>query len=433
MEEVKNKLKSTDNKEKKHSADFGLRILAVVCAIIIWFALSITQYPTISRTINNVHVTFDTEGSVAAEKGLSVLNLNEIKDLTVDVEIKGMNYEIGGYTADDLIASVNLDNVTKEGSYTLDIEVKSTHSTDRCTVVSVTPSTVSVNFDRITEKTVALTAEAPLISAVEGYTLKGTTVTPAEITVQGAEKDLENLSKAVVQIAKSEKIQDDTTISTDKIVFYDADDNALDSSKFTIKEETDFDVKFTVYKKKTANLKVDISGCPENFDVNSLPITFSQDKISVISPNLNAGDTETITVGTIPLSSINLNNSFDFDIPIASGEINQTGNDVVTVTFNNTGYSSKTFTIDSDRISVKNSPLGRKTSIETQKLTNVEIYGPEEIISKLSDSDIYAEINLSDIVDTGSYSREAIIYAKGYNNVWCYGKHDVQVVVDESE
>ena len=69
---------------------------------------------------------FSLDGTQAKEKGLSALNY---KDISVDVEIKGMNYEIGSYTAADLVATVNLDDVTKEGTYDLDIDVKSSHST----------------------------------------------------------------------------------------------------------------------------------------------------------------------------------------------------------------------------------------------------------------------------------------------------------------
>ena len=114
-----------------------------------------------------------------------------------------MNYEIGSYTAADLVATVNLDDVTKEGTYDLDIDVKSSHSTDKVTVVSVNPDTVSVEFDRLTTKTIPLTAEAPLISAEEGYILKETTTSPSEITVEGPKNDLDNISKAVAQISKS--------------------------------------------------------------------------------------------------------------------------------------------------------------------------------------------------------------------------------------
>ena len=190
-------------KENRHGADFGLRILSIIIAVIIWFALSITQYPTINKTITNVPVVFSLDGTQAKEKGLSALNY---KDISVDVEIKGMNYEIGSYTAADLVATVNLDDVTKEGTYDLDIDVKSSHSTDKVTVVSVNPDTVSVEFDRLTTKTIPLTAEAPLISAEEGYILKETTTSPSEITVEGPKNDLDNISKAVAQISKSKKI-----------------------------------------------------------------------------------------------------------------------------------------------------------------------------------------------------------------------------------
>ncbi|WP_295210351.1 CdaR family protein [Ruminococcus sp.] len=422
------KVKKT-KKERKHGADFGLRILSIIIAVIIWFALSITQYPTINKTITNVPVVFSLDGTAAQDKGLSALNY---KDISVDVEIKGMNYEIGGYTASDLVASVNLDGVTKEGTYDLDIEVKSTHSTDKVTVVSVTPDTVSVDFDRLTTKTVPLSAEAPLISAEEGYILKDTNVTPSEITVEGPKNELDSISKAVAQISKSKKITEDTTINTQDIVFYDDDDNVVDSSKLEIKDAKSVDVNFVVFKKKTAELKVDITNCLDSFDVSSLPMKLSETEISVVSPNLDDSDKEVLHVGTIDLSDIDLDKSFSFKIPLNAGEINMNGDEQVKVTFDPTGYTYKEFSITSDHIVVKGKPSGKKTTVETKKLSNVRVYGPEDIINKLSDDDLYAQIDLSDIIDSGSYARQAIIYSPTYNNVWGYGNNEIQVVVADS-
>ena len=109
--------------KKKHGADFGLRIVAVIAAIIVWLILSITQYPTINRKISDVPVTLSLEGTIAKEKGLSALNFN---DLTVDVEIQGMNYEIGSYAASDLTATVDVSSVTKKGTYKIKVKVMST-------------------------------------------------------------------------------------------------------------------------------------------------------------------------------------------------------------------------------------------------------------------------------------------------------------------
>ena len=76
-------------------------------------------------------------------------------------------------------------------------------------------------------------------------------------------------------------------------------------------------------------------------------------------------------------------------------------------------------------------PSGKSTEIETKKLTNVKVYGPEDVINKLKDSDLYAQVNLSDIIDSGSYAREAIIYSPTYNNVWGFGKNEIQIVVSD--
>ena len=430
MEEVTQKLHfKKENKPKQKGTDFGLKILAVVLAVIVWFILSITQYPIISKTITNVQVTFSTVGTKAEEKGLSPINY---KQISVDVEIKGMNYEIGNYTSDDLIATVNLDKVTQEGRYDLEIDVKSTHSADKCTIVSVSPSTVTVDFDRMTSKTVEVIPEAPMIRAEEGYTLrdKGTTVSPSEITVSGAKNDVENIDKAVAKITKSKVLKADTTINTSDIIFYDADDNVLDSSKFEIEGEKNFSVNFQVYKKKTANLKLNITGCPDNFDVSSLPISMSEEQISVISPNLADENTETIEVGTLPLSSISPDKEFTYQIKLNSGEINMNGIETVKVTFNKEGYTSKKFTISADHIKTVNKSSKSNARIETKKLTNVEIYGPTEIINKLTNNDIYAQVDLSDVYDTGSYTRNALVYVPDYDNVWCYGTNEVQVVVE---
>ena len=48
-------------KENRHGADFGLRILSIIIAVIIWFALSITQYPTINLSL--IHISEPTRRS----------------------------------------------------------------------------------------------------------------------------------------------------------------------------------------------------------------------------------------------------------------------------------------------------------------------------------------------------------------------------------
>jgi YbbR domain-containing protein len=433
MEEVKENVKNTGiSKKIKNIKDKGtdltLRILAFIIAVIIWFIMSITQFPTINKTIAGVHVDFNMEGTMAEDKGLAALNY---KDITVDVEIRGMNYEIGTYTENDLIATVNLNDVTKEGTYTLDIDVKSSHTADRCTIVSVSPESIEVDFDRITQRNIEVTAEAPLVSAEEGYTLKETSVSPKEISVGGPKNELDKIDRVTARITKSKKLSEDISIKAEDLVFYDADGNKLDSSKFSISNASEFDVKFIIYKKKVLNLSVNIAGAPDGFDVSSIPMQLSEDKVSVITPHLDEPDEEDISLGNIPLTSIDLTKKFTFKIPLNTGEVNMSGNDIITASFDKEGYSSASFTLDADNIDIIGAPSEFTSEIDNEKLPNVVLYGPTEVVESLTNEDIYAKVSLDDIKEVGSYTKDIKIYAKGKNNVWCYGTNEVQITVSK--
>lgn len=414
---------------RKHGNDFVLRILSIIIAVIIWFALSITQYPTISRSISNIPVTFSLDGTQAEEKGLSVLNKEDIEDISVDVEIKGMNYEIGGYTASDLIASVDLSSVTKEGTYELDIDVRSSHPTDRVTITSITPATVSVSFDRITEKTIPVTVDAPLVTAEEGYTLRDTTVTPNELTIEGPQNEIDKISKATIDLKTSMKITEETIINTDTFTFYDEDDNVVTPNGVTLKNTKSFDVDFVVYKKKTLCLNVAFENTSTTFDKSSLPMTLSEDELSVATPDLESEGEEDITIGTIDLTEVDLTNKYTFVVPLDDDEVNMSGEDQVTVSFDPTGYSSKEMTVSSDNFVLLNKPSGKDITFETKKLSGVTVYGPESVISKLTAEDLYMQVDLSGVQANGSYSKLGIVYSPKYNNIWGYGSNELQVVI----
>lgn len=421
MEKIK-KIKFSNNAE----SDFMLRILAIIIAVIIWVVLSITQYPTTTVQVSNVPVVFSMDGTNAENNGLSPTNY---KNITVNVEIKGMKYEIGGYTDKDLTATVNMDQVTKEGAYLLDIDVKSIHSSDQCTIVSVSPSTIEVNFQKMSEKSFDIQAEAPYISAEKGLTLNNAEISPSNVTIKGSEKDVSQIDKITAKISESRTLSENTTITTSDLVFYDKNNKEISPDKFSVLNNKNFDVTFLLYRKKNMKLNVDFTDCPTGFNASSLPYKLSHDTVSVISPNIDDDSPAVLTIGSIAISDINLTKDFEFKINLADGDENLDTFDKVKVTFDSSNYSSKKFTLTSDNFKIINQPSGRKVTFDTQKLTGVTIFGPESVIDSLSDDDLVAEVDLKGVEKTGSIKKELTIYAPKYNNVWCYGKHNAQVVI----
>ena len=421
MEKVKNK-----GLAAKLGSDLGQRILAVVLAVIIWMILSITQYPTISKTVSSVPVDLTLSGTIAEEKGLSALNY---KDISVDVVIEGMNYEIGSYSANDLTATVDVTPVTKKGTYKLDIDVKSAHSADRISILSISPETVEVQFDTITSKEFDISPSAPNISAEEGYSLGAISCTPSKITITGADNDLDEIAKAYAVFDKTMSLSDDTPLTTNKVVLYDKNDNVLDSSLYQFTDD-EYTLSVPIYKKKTGNLKVEFSGVPSNFDLSTINYSISDDPIAILSSDLEDQSEEDIVVGTIPLSEIDLARTYTFDIPFSAGESSADSISTVNVTFDDEGFTSKTFDIPKSQFTVVNRPSGKDVSFDTAKLTEVTIYGPKETLKKLKASNLTAQIDLSDVgSSTGSMIKTATIYSKEYNNVWCYGTNEIQITI----
>lgn len=422
MEKI-NKIKSFINFE----SDFFLRILAIIIAIIIWVVLSITQYPTTTLKISSVPVIFSLDGTVAQEKGLRAVGYD---DITTTVEIKGMKYEIGGYTEKDLTASINLDDVTKEGTYSLPIVAKSAHSSDQCEILSCYPNTVKVTFEHYAEKSFDIEAEAPNVSAADGLILKKSVVTPSQVTVTGSDANLEKISKVTAKVKEEKTLTEDTTISTSNIVFYDSDNNVLSSDDYSVDNEN-FEVKFSLYKKKSVTLNVDFKECPPGFDTGSLPYKLSTQKVDVLSSDLDDSKATVKTVGTIDLTNVNLKKTFEFEIPFEKEEENLSSESTVKVTFDDSKYTTKSFTISKSDFTLTNKLSNKKASVDTPDSIKVTMVGPTSVMDKLEESDLTAEIDLSDVSTAGSVTKKITVYSKKYNKIWCYGTNEAQVEISD--
>ena len=212
---------------------------------------------------------------------------------------------------------------------------------------------------------------------------------------------------------------------------YDSGDHKLDNSNYNVKDNNNFNVDFVVYKQKTYDLKVNITGTPEGFDKSILPVKLSKDSISVITPDLNAPDNETVEIGSIPLNTVNFSKTYNFDVPLKDGEINTSGSGNIKVSFDKEGFTSGDFTLYADNIDIIGAPAALESVIDPDKLPTVTLYGTEEAINDLSDNDVHATVQLTDIKGTGTYPKEAKIYIDGQNNIWSVGTTEVQIIVSK--
>ncbi|MBQ8378139.1 MAG: hypothetical protein IJX42_03300 [Oscillospiraceae bacterium] len=411
-------------KSSKSKNNMMLKIVSVVLAVVLWIILSITMFPTIYTTVYDVPVKLDISGTFADENGLSVVNFNE--NTTVDVKLSGMRYEIGNYSADDLVASVEVKDVFSDGTYELAISVKSAHGDD-FNIVKVTPSTCKVKFDYNQSREFPIEVEYTGISADEGYVLKTPVCEPETITISGPENEISKINRAVV-LVKGNKQKLTETFSTDdtEIVLYSNNGDVMDKSDFEFSTES-FNVTFPVFMSKSVPFSINVKQQGNKFDASSLKFTFDPETINVQSTK-DISLVEKIDVGSVNLNEISLDSEFEFDVTLENDIINASGIDKVTAKLDSTGLVSKKFTIDQSNIRILNKPANKAITVNTEKITDVTLIGPKDVMSKLTNIDVVAEYSMqAHSIENGNVEVQATIYAQGYDDVWYSG--DVKYII----
>lgn len=410
---------------KAPKSDIFLRIYAVIFAILFWFIISITLYPTITKTISNISISpINTEGTTAHDYNLSAVHLSEKK---ISATIFGKRYDIGDISADDLEAVVDISNVVKPGEYNLDIKVVSKKN-KKMEVKDISPKSVKVTFDSVIEREFAVGIEAPEISAADGYLMEPITCSPETIKVSGPKEEMDKITKVLVRTEEKKKLTESQSISSSDIFVYNGE-TILDKSHFTFNVDK-IQLRIPVLMEKKLPFRLDIQNAPPNFDTKALKYSFSSSEISIAAPASSMATLGEIHLGYLNLSQVDLNSKFDFNVNLPANYKNLSGVEKVTVDFNWDYYDSKIISLERSKIFVINASNKYNYNIKTKKITNIKIIGPKSVISSINENNIIAELDLLDQdLSESSYVKNVRIYSPDSNNVWAYGQYTVALDV----
>lgn len=408
-------------------------LFSALIAVVLWFVLVLTAFPEISIVIKDVPVDYSLEGSYADVAGLSIVSRGNDK---VNVKLSGLRYVIGDYTADDIKVSINLDAVRTSGSYELALNVSAIDG-DEFTVTEIGPETVHVEFDYLITKTFSvadgtLAADLANVKAAPGYILDAdeVTITPNTVTISGPKDYVDQVTSCVISF-DDEYVFNRSTNSSDTTVVLYSNGAVFENRKVTLNTDT-FNVLVPVYMKKALNLDVEVQPSFDGFDLSSLKYMISPPGITVRTQDESVANLSEIFLGYIDLRQVGLDSVFDFVIPESDRYTNISGTETAKVTFDLDGYSSKVITVPNSQIYVINVPDNFRCVAEQEKIRNITVIGPAEIIDQIDASDVVAQIDLLDYnVSQGDQFFTATIYLPNYNNVWCTGIHKVYCSISE--
>lgn len=409
---------------KKPSA---VAVFSLALAIVSWYVVVYSISPTDDKELSGVPVQINLPAT-------SDLNIVEGGDATVTVKVEGMRYNIGNLTSDEVGLRAVLTNVSRPGSYELKIEAIKPLN-DRYEVISIYPESINVTFDREVTRELVIEQQITGISVPdEGYLLGAISIEPGTVTIQGPEKDVDRIERAVVTTQLDEPFTASETLTL-PILFLDANGQEVKTKANGGYISTSYDtttVHIPVLEVVELPLTVSFVNVPDEFPIKRLEYTLSNNSITVAATGDIIGRYFEVPVGHIDLSQLDLvkNSSITFDVELPDNVVNFNNIENIVVDFDVEGLASKTLKLK--EITTLNVPPGYNVSIKSNTISNVRLIGEQKVLDTLLPSGLVAEIDFSlQELTVGQYPVPVRIYMPTDDLVWAIGKYQAVVSVTQ--
>lgn len=403
-------------------------IFSVLLAFVIWLSVVINQTPTIEKTIS-LPININTQGTALGESGLQ--EISGAMERNVNVRVQGPAYIVSNLTADDIDVTPSLQSVTAPGQYSVSLTASKKTLNGDYTILSVSPSEISTKFDYVTENSYTVEIEANNIKldaslAAAGLIDRGLKFNnPGDnnIKISGPKTETDKIKRVIARVEKKETIKKTTSYEAE-IVLLDAAGNALNNNLYTL-GVSEVKVSKVVYKKKTVPVNATFSGAPAGF-ANTVKWTLSDSKIEIMGEPETIDSIEKIELPPIDLNKISKQNtSVVMPLEFTGGVESVDNTTSVTVTFDLSKYTEKTFTVT--ELIVVNNENNSKVTL-TSAVKNVKICGPSSVISKLSASDLCAKIDVSGKT-AGEYIMPITVVSRSGKILWQIGSYEASVSI----
>ena len=263
----------------------ALRIFAVVVALLCWTAVQMTQSIIKNQTVHNVPVSIDWRSQNLTELGLSII---EGSETLVSVTVRGPTTVVGQLKPENLKVVANISEISESGyhdvSLTLSNEGKS--ELENVEVVSFSPSTVKIRFDRMVQRTFTIEPIVKGLSTLPSYVSDPEKVTPATVTVTGPQVDLDKIDRAVVEVELAEPLSRNYVDDALRIKLVNAQGNEINTSSLTLDNES-AQLLIRVLRIKTLPLIVGFTNVPQgSFPLSELEVLMemTSDEIQIAGP-----------------------------------------------------------------------------------------------------------------------------------------------------
>lgn len=420
---------NNDSKLKRFlSHNMTLFVMSLIIAFSIWFIISASSETDTNVTVSDIPITIELPQD-ALDDGLQVFSG---ADVTASVEVTGNRVTVGSLTPSDIqVVATQANSIIAPGSYTLELAAKKTGVKSNYNIVSsVSPSNITIYVDRLKEK--EFTIENELVYQVSDEYYAAASLSESTVTVSGPEAEIASIDKVAVQGTIEGEVKESQNIDK-MLIFLDKDGNELNLTL----SETNVDtvtVALTVLPVMQIDLSVDVTNAPLNFpkiniSPNSIKIAGSKDVLNSIANN-------TVVIGNVDFSKLrNEKSSLTFDITLPSGCKNLNNDSTAKVDIDLSNFVKKELNVTNFKAT--NIDLSAYNVSFRSNSIKVTVYGPKDIVDKISTDNITAIADASvALKNNDAKSLEMPLsltfsFEKGFETCWVYGSYTENVNISK--
>ncbi|MGI5888321.1 MAG: YbbR-like domain-containing protein [Oscillospiraceae bacterium] len=411
-----------ENKKSLFDRKWFTILISFVIAFVCWLIVSYSISNTLSIEVDNVPVTISSTSYT--NYGLLIADYDPQE---VTVTISGERNVVGDVTSEDIVVTPSIGGITSAGTYEVNLTATKKDSLDSYTIVSISPSTITMKFDVSQSKVMEVETYITGISVPDGYITGTITTDPETVTIGGPEEEVNKIASVVARGELTGVQSETVTISCD-LVFLDSDGNELTLENVST-DVTSVEVTVPVLKRAEIPVTVEFVNVPEGFNTDTLSYTLSMDTVLVAGQESVIDSLTTSVTGYIDVSELDPDEPVTFDIVLPSGLVNLTGTDTITADFSGSGLTKKVINVTDLRF--ENVPSGVTAEFSQSSIQNVTVVGPSDVLDGLSAKSVVGIVDFNDFNATNGTSTVAVDFIiPSVDSAWVLGSYTVMISVD---
>lgn len=236
--------------------NIGLKLIALLCAFLLWTTIININDPYITVEITNIPVTVLNENALQEQGKISDIESGR----SITIKVKAPKSIADNLNARDFEAFADYQQMSLVYAVPIQVSVsgKSSYAREDISIITKSPEMMILTLEDYASETFRVDIAASG-EAAEGYYVADMLVKPSLIQISGSRKQIDRIERVVVEIGTARVSKSFSTVAGLKV--YDKNGYQIDESTIEL-EAKEVEVEVTVLPVKSILLLVTIEGEP---------------------------------------------------------------------------------------------------------------------------------------------------------------------------